>query len=432
MTTYDRTLFAPAGNPPAPCKTGPGAEVNLAENIDKNLHSIDGGVSASLTGLNSAVAIDPNNLPGQKVVNGPCTPLWPHNFIRTNTVFGVLHERGLRTAWSDKHPASNGPGTNVDDFFAPEINSDLTPANVALISTLLGPNFSTAPAPTSFPPGADFTGTIPGVEWYDGIKVQAILNEIAGLDHTGTRPLGTPVLFGMNFQSVSVGQKLAGDGYVDPAATPSAGLANAIAFVDASIGRMIGALYKAGFVERTLIIVSAKHGQSPINLSQRMMLSDSVFGTTIGGNFAFDIADDGVLIWLKNNKDGNTASAVAALNANPNTGIGEWLSGPFLPLFYRNPAFDSRTPDIVGISKIGVIYTTGTKIAEHGGFNEDDTHVALVLAHPDLEEGSITATVATTQIAPTILKALGLNPRELEGVNFEGTQILPDLFVDKE
>jgi arylsulfatase A-like enzyme len=270
------------------------------------------------------------------------------------------------------------------------------------------------------------------VEWYDGIKVQAILNEIAGLDHTGTRPLGTPVLFGMNFQSVSVGQKLAGDGYVDPAATPSAGLANAIAFVDASIGRMIGALYKAGFVERTLIIVSAKHGQSPINLSQRMMLSDSVFGTTIGGNFAFDIADDGVLIWLKNNKDGNTASAVAALNANPNTGIGEWLSGPFLPLFYKNPAFDSRTPDIVGISKIGVIYTTGEKIAEHGGFNEDDTHVALVLAHPDLEERSITATVATTQIAPTILKALGLNPRELEGVNFEGTQILPGLFVDKE
>jgi hypothetical protein len=141
-----------------------GAEVNLAENIDKNLHSIDGGVPASLTGLNSAVAIDPNNLPGQQVSNS-CTPLWPHNFIRTNTVFGVLHKHGLRTAWSDKHPAydivngnepktqpTNGPGTNVDDFFAPEINSDLTPANVALISTLLGPNFSTAPAPTSFPP----------------------------------------------------------------------------------------------------------------------------------------------------------------------------------------------------------------------------------------------------------------------------------------
>ena len=55
--SYDRTLFSPAGNPPAPCAAGPGAETNLAENLDVDQHSIDGGVNASLTGLNSAVAI---------------------------------------------------------------------------------------------------------------------------------------------------------------------------------------------------------------------------------------------------------------------------------------------------------------------------------------------------------------------------------------
>jgi hypothetical protein len=425
--SYDRTLFAPL------CTSGPGAEVNLAENTDKNLHSIDGGVPASLTGLNSAVAIDPNNLPGQKV-NGPCTPLWPHNFIRTNTLFGVLHKHGLRTAWSDKHPAYdivngdkpktqpvNGPGTNVDNFFAPEINSDLSPANVALISTLLGPNFSTAPAPTSFPAGADFTGTIEGVEWYDGIKVRAILNQINGLDSTGTRPLGTPVLFGMNFQAVSVGQKLACCGYVNPESTPSpglavpsAGLANAINFVDKSIGQMVDALYKAGLSERTLIIISAKHGQSAIDVSKRKTLSDSVFGTTIGPNFTFDIADDGVLIWLKNNSGSNTPDAVSALDSaatqGTNLGIGQWLAGPYLLLSFRNPAFDSRTPDIIGIANIGVIYTTGTKLAEHGGWNVDDTHVALIVSHPFLKERSINTAVATTQIAPTILKALGLEP----------------------
>src|SRR5262252_7758809 len=220
--SYDRTLFAPAGDLPAPCKSGPGAETNLAENIDTNLHSIDGGVPASLTGLNSAVAINPNNLPGQ-LVHGVCSPVWPHNFVRSNTIFGVIHKHGLPTAWSDKHPAYdivnghdpenaivNGPGTNVDDFFAPEINSDLSATNINLIASL-GLQ-STAPAPVPVP-GGDFTSSIDGVEWYDGIKVQAIINEINGFDHTGKSHRGTPAIFGMNFQSVSVGQKLKIGGY---------------------------------------------------------------------------------------------------------------------------------------------------------------------------------------------------------------------------
>jgi hypothetical protein len=33
--------------------------------------------------------------------------------------------------------------------------------------------------------------------------------------------------------------------------------------------------------------------------------------------------------------------------------------------------------------------------------------------------------VATTQIAPTILKVLGLDPDELDGVRIEGTPMLP-------
>jgi hypothetical protein len=447
--SYDLTLFAPAGTPPAPCASGPGAEVNLAENTEFDKTSIAGGVPFSLTALNAAIAINPNNLPGQKV-SSSCTPLWPHNFIRTNTIFGVLHKHGIQTAWSDKHPAYdiingnkpttqplNGPGTNVDDFFAPEINSDLSQANIDLITAQLGPNFSTNPAPTPVS-GDDFTGTIPGVEWYDGIKVRATLNQIKGFDHTGTIPRGTPVLFGMNFQAVSVGQKLVCCGYVDPAATPSpgpTGLAHAIAFVDTSIGQMISALDSRGLSSNTLVIVSAKHGQSPIDVTKRKMFSDStVIAGPIGPNFGFDIGDDGVLIWLKDNTGGKTAAAVAALNGFAgDTGIGEWLSGPLLPLSYQDPAHDSRTPDIIGIAKIGTIYTGGTKIAEHGGFNEDDTHVALLVSHPSLKErSSINTAVATTQIAPTILKALGLNPQELEAVVLEGTQVLPGLFGDKE
>jgi hypothetical protein len=35
--------------------------------------------------------------------------------------------------------------------------------------------------------------------------------------------------------------------------------------------------------------------------------------------------------------------------------------------------------------------------------------------------------VATTQIATTVLKALGLDPRELEAMNLEGAPVLPGL-----
>jgi predicted AlkP superfamily pyrophosphatase or phosphodiesterase len=448
--SYDRTYFAPAGNPPAPCAGSPGAETTNAENLDTNLHSIDGGVPASLTGLNSAVAIDPNNLPG-KISRGVCAPVWPHNFVRTNSIFEVIHRHHLRTAWSDKHAAydivngndpdsqpKNGPGSNVDDFFAPEINSDLSSANVQLVATL-GLQ-STAPAPVTDPTcpgpncGSDFTSSIDGVEYYDGIKVWGLLNQIAGHDHTGTRNLGTPAIFGMNFQSVSVGQKLASGGYADASGTPGPTLSNAIGFVDQSVGKMVSALSTHGLADKTLIIISAKHGQSPIDKSKVVKLDDGqVIAAPIGSNFAFDIADDGALIWLKDNSGNKVQAAVDALKNFPgDTGIASFLYGPELAKMFDNPRHDSRAPDIIGIARVGVIYTHGSKIAEHGGFNPDDVHVAMLVSNPKLSPSTVTSPVATTQIAPTILNALGLDPDELDAVKIERTKALPGFGAESE
>src|SRR5205814_10613694 len=98
----------------------------------------------------------------------------------------------------------------------------------------------------------------------------------------------------------------------------------------------------------------------------------------------------GVLIWLNDNSGSKTAAAVSALNSfQADTGIVEWLSGPLLTLTYRDPAHDARTPDIIGIARVGVIYTKHSKIAEHGGFNEDDTHDALLVSHPDVHQENI-------------------------------------------
>jgi hypothetical protein len=106
-------------------------------------------------------------------------------------------------------------------------------------------------------------------------------------------------------------------------------------------------------------------------------------------------------------------------------GIAKYLFVPELAALYQNPRTDSRTPDIIGITRVGVIYTSGTKIAEHGGFNPDDVHVALVVSNPDFDQDVVDADVATTQIAPTILRVLGLDPNELEAVRLENTRVLP-------
>src|SRR5262249_55011949 len=93
---------------------------------------------------------------------------------------------------------------------------------------------------------------------------------------------------------------------------------------------------------------------------------------------------------------------------------------------------NGRTPDIIIQPIPGTIYSgSAAKIAEHGGFAEDDTHVLLVVSNPELEPRTIDAPVVNTQVAPTILKALGLNPSPLDAVRREGTHILPGLSLDE-
>lgn len=76
----------------------------------------------------------------------------------------------------------------------------------------------------------------------------------------------------------------------------------------------------------------------------------------------------------------------------------------------------------------GTIYSTSTKkIAEHGGFSYGDTNVGLIVSNPTLRAATLKTPVATSQVAPTILKALGLDPKQLKSVQVEKTHELPGL-----
>jgi len=134
------------------------------------------------------------------------------------------------------------------------------------------------------------------------------------------------------------------------------------------------------------------------------------------------------LLWLNNQADTNAIVDSLSANHLSDLSIGEIFSGEALKLRFQDPLHDTRTPDIIVSPDVGVIYSlSGKKIAEHGGFAEDDVHVALVVSNPHIEEVAINTGVQTTQIAPTILRALGLDPQELDGVRLEGTEVLPGL-----
>jgi len=428
--SYDRALFDPTNTM---CSGSPGNTIVFDESIDVyNAQNVSQNV------------IDPTRLPRGFDKNGKCGPVYPHNAIRANTIFEMVRASGGRTAWADKHPAYdlvNGPsGHGVDDLYTPEIT------NVG---------------------GLDNTHSVVCTVENDQKKVQAIINEINGLSHDGKSAPGVPVVFGMNFQGVSVGQKLSKDnydnscvddadptinqqpgGYIDGSGTPSAVLAYGLQKTDQALASMITALKNRGLYDSTLFIVSAKHGQSPINpakVNKPGHFADLVAALPDAGTNPAAIAiananacttgpcgfvqdDDIALIWLQGQNIA-TQKVVDYLNANvPALFIDEVLGGAELKLKFNDPATDSRTPDIMVQPVYGTTYTHSTaKNAEHGGFSFGDTNVGLIVSNPSLKASVVKTPVTTSQVAPTILHALGLDPQSLKSVRVEKTGVLPAL-----
>ena len=104
----------------------------------------------------------------------------------------------------------------------------------------------------------------------------------------------------------------------------------------------------------------------------------------------------------------------------------------WLPVF-GDPATDDRTPDIIIKLKAGYLVSESPKRAEHGGFSDDDTHVALILASGALAPalgGSVQdGEISTNQIAVTALQALGLDADKLQGAVSEKTPALPGMGI---
>jgi arylsulfatase A-like enzyme len=312
----------------------------------------------------------------------------------------------------------------------------------------------------------DTTHNVLLTERYDDLKVAAILKEIQGQKSHNFFSMVAPqipAIFGMNFQAVSVAQKDAHGGINllpnGQEGLPSSLLEGAIQHTDQSIGQIVAALKSAGIYNSTLLVLTAKHGQDPRVGLGGLMPAGTLSGVLGKAPTPIPVAqateDDVSLLWLQNQSQ--TFDAVAALQAYKATGtINVFFQGVPVTLpvsqvikqiiadtpnadaslgsfHLGNPATDSTTPDIVVTLQPGYIWVGNVnnkhKRAEHGGFNEDDTHIALILSGGAIgaaQQGTTqTASVLTQQIAVTALDALGLNPNNLTGVVKDHTTALP-------
>jgi hypothetical protein len=393
-----------------------------------------------------------------------CKNIMPWDYLGDNTIFQVIHNAGMRTAWSDKHAvymSFNGPGSNgksIDDYFGPEIDSQ-----------------AVEPNGVPYPQDDDWAHIDAATKQYDGYKVRAILNEIDGLDHSGKTKVGTPAIFGMNFQTVSVAQKIrststtligpdahgnyttsapqpGGYEWVKGKLVPGPVLSSALDYVDAQLGRMVSAIHKEGLANSTTIIVTAKHGQSPLDPNKLITVQDgpiisainSAWAQTHPNNTSLIVAGTDDDLWQSYLSDNSQAACDFVKNylwdhtaqgydvdKNPVTvqhsGLTRIWAGADAANFFGVPVDNGHYPDVFGKVQEGIVYSKPTKLAEHGGMNPGDRHVLMVVNGPGIRSQVESASVETTQVAPTILSILGLDPAHLTAVRTEGTQVLPGL-----
>jgi hypothetical protein len=408
----------------------------------------DPSLIMQMTG-NPQTVLNPSTFP---VDPKTCQPIWPHSYLKVNTIFQVAKAAGMRTAWSDKHPvyeSFNGPsGNGIDDLFTPEIDST-----------------AIEPTGTPYPGDISWTDDNAATRQYDGYKVQAIVNEIDGYDHSGTgSKVGTPAIFGMNFQTVSTGEKLLNSettiggpvlagGYLPGTTTPGPLLSSSLDYVNAQLQRMVDEIQTERLASSTAIVITAKHGQSPQDPNQLTRIKDGPIIDAINAAWAADHPGAGNLIvagvdddlWQSYLSDNSQAAADFVQNYLWNhdatgvtysggtqtlqhSGLAQIYAGQAVADFFGVPASDPRHPDVFGRVQVGVVYTGGTKIAEHGGDNPADRAVPLVVYAPGVVPPSrVHASVETTQVAPTILRLLGLDPGALQAVQVEGTRVLPSI-----
>jgi len=464
---FDRTLYPPGSN----CAGNVGTEVIYDGTL---------AVAQSLT----FSPINAANLPLTIDSQGACVPVYPHNFLKANTLFEVVQSSGRRTAWTDNHASYemlSGPsGKGLSDFYSPEFTSAVANGGSNVNGVNLGGSQALCNASNSVGaiPLIDYAHCVPAAQAYDDVKVQAVINKIDGVAADGSRASAVPTVLGLNFTAVEVAERIPPGGYINDLADPSPLLLSAFQRVDTSIGRILSELDAKHLRDKTLVVLTSKHGQAPIDPKRwrtekegattsptskldpitgeprsvvqstfdpntnaavdvdvtkaPFVNSNSVSSPSITGHVRMG---DSALVWLQDQNDVRLSSVVQTLN-DPITDelIGATVrptgsifstnitSGSELADTFGDPQSSTdllaaaRAPNVFVQPDLGVIYTdtVGTKHADHGGGAQDDINVPLLISNP-----GITSHVSVIDPVSTQQVALTV----LRALLLDGTQL---------
>lgn len=382
--------FATGGSPIS-------TEIFSSHGFDRALSP--GGPACVATGAELNLDLTPPILPRDPEHN--CAELTPHALTKVNSIFDLVHAGGGRTAWAGDNAAYadllRGPSGNaLDDVFVP----------------------APSPHPTSLIESAKFG---------DEARVGALLGWING------KPEVVPRLFGITLMSVDAAQRNTALLFQTPTGNAvDTAVQHAFEQIDKQLGLIVAELKKTGLDNSTWIVITAAHGRAPSGTTLRLIdpaRIRAIAQMSAHKDLALVTADTVGLVWLKRPRA--LAAVLQAYRAQmTELGIGEIYSGEKLRLIMNSADEDSRVPDLILQPQADVIWMRkgDDQPQMHGGFSDEQNHVALLVSGRQLTGRVDKTPVPTTQIAPLILRILGMEKMDLRALHQEHTPALPGIF----
>jgi predicted AlkP superfamily pyrophosphatase or phosphodiesterase len=208
----------------------------------------------------------------------------------------------------------------------------------------------------------------------------------------------------------------------------------AIAYIDALVGRVLGALGADG-LERTTVMVVSDHGFLPVardirpnvRLRARGLLGVGADGALAGGDARF--VTNGGSGWIYATGGGDRTRLARDLKtelASLEGVAGVWTPDEYAALNLPAPADDARAGDVLVEAAPGYMLSDEARgDAEHGTPkyrgnhgqrpHYDDNHALFVAAGRGIRRGVTLGRITSRDVAPTLSTILALPPAPAEG-----------------